>query len=116
MIRDGLLFVSGRLQSHDGGPSLPLDRKALRPGDLVNPPTLSGGFEVPDRIRDTRSIYQPVIRSFFHKSVDVLELFDTPSRITLSVSVSAQPYQLRLCICLIHHSSGNRPNNLHRTF
>lgn len=79
MIRDGLLFVSGRLHSNDGGPSLPLDRKALRPGDLVNPPTLSGGFEVPNRIRDARSIYQPVIRSYFHKSVDVLELFDTPS-------------------------------------
>ena len=37
-------------------------------------------------------------------------------RITLSVSVSAQPYQIRLCICSIRHSSKNRPHNLHRTF
>ena len=80
MIRDGMLLVAGRLQQCGGGPALPLDdRKALRPGDLVNPPTLGGGFEIPARLRNARSIYQPVIRSYFHKSVDVLELFDTPS-------------------------------------
>lgn len=80
MIRDGMLLVAGRLQRNGGGPALPLDdRKALRPGDLVNPPTVGGGFELPERLRNARSIYQPVIRSYFHKSADVLELFDTPS-------------------------------------
>ena len=80
MIRDGMLLVAGRLQRNGGGPALPLDdRGALRPGDLVNPPTLGGGFEIPGRLRDARSIYQPVIRSYFHKTADVLELFDTPS-------------------------------------
>jgi hypothetical protein len=80
MIRDGMLLVAGRLQRNGGGPALPLDdRKALRPGDLVNPPTVGGGFELPERLRNGRSIYQPVIRSYFHKSADVLELFDTPS-------------------------------------
>jgi hypothetical protein len=80
MIRDGMLLVAGRLQGNSGGPALPLDdRKALRPGDLVNPPTVGGGFELPARLLNARSIYQPVIRSYFHKSADVLELFDTPS-------------------------------------
>jgi len=79
MIRDSVLFVSGELQKHSGGPSIPLDRKSLRPGDLVNPPTIGAGFEVPDSLRHARSIYQPVVRSYFHKSLDVLELFDMPS-------------------------------------
>ena len=95
MIRDSVLFVSGRLQSHAGGPAVPLDRQSLRPGDLVNPPTI-GGFEVPDSIRHARSIYQPVVRSYFHKSLDVLELFDVPSpnhivgeRVTTTVPTQA---------------------------
>ena len=80
MIRDSMLFVSGRLVPCAGGPAIPLEnRKTLRPGDLVNPPTISGGFDVPPRLETARSIYQPVIRSYVHKSLNGLELFDTPS-------------------------------------
>ena len=78
MIRDSVLLVSGQLQTHPGGPAIPLDRKSLRPGDLVNPPTI-GGFEVPPDRSQARSIYQPVVRSYVHSSLDVLELFDMPS-------------------------------------
>jgi len=80
MIRDSMLLVSGRLVHYDGGPAIPLgDRKTLRPGDLVNPPTIGGGFDVPPQLQSARSIYQPVIRSYVHKSLNGLELFDTPS-------------------------------------
>ena len=80
MIRDGMLQVSGRLLHCNGGPAIPIqDRKTLRPGDLVNPPTIGGGFDVPPELQSARSIYQPVIRSYVHKSLGGLELFDTPS-------------------------------------
>ncbi|MEO1995303.1 MAG: PSD1 and planctomycete cytochrome C domain-containing protein [Planctomycetaceae bacterium] len=80
MMRDSMLMVSGRLVQCDGGPAIPLhDRKTLRPGDLVNPPTIGGGFDLPPRRQSARSIYQPVIRSYVHKSLSGLELFDTPS-------------------------------------
>ena len=80
MIRDSMLWVSGSLQRRNGGPAIPLaERESLAPGDLVNPPTVRGGFEVPQQYRFSRSIYQPVIRSYVHKSLNLIELFDTPS-------------------------------------
>ncbi len=94
MIRDGVMLMSGHLNSYNGGPPIPLkERTSLSPGDLVNPPTLRGKFKLTPAVAQARSIYQPVIRSYFHKTQDVLETFDTPNpnQITARRANSASP-------------------------
>jgi hypothetical protein len=78
-IRDGLMAISGRLDSGRGGPSLGLEipGNVGGIGDQVNPPTYSGS-KIPDEVVNRRAIYWPVFRKPPDGQLEILDVFDFP--------------------------------------
>ena len=77
-IRDGMLAVSGELDTARGGPSLGLELKdnIKGAGGNVNPPTWGNG--IPDSVMNRRSIYLPLKRERPVGELEILSIFDFP--------------------------------------
>lgn len=77
-IRDAMLAASGELDSARGGPSLGLELKdnILGAGGDVNPPTW--GNQIPDYVKNRRSIYLPLKRERPVGELELLSAFDFP--------------------------------------
>jgi hypothetical protein len=76
VIRDSMLFASGRLDRTRGGPSLPVDVPGnLNPGGTGN---MSDGIRLPDSMKFRRTIYLPQKRKGPFDALDFLGAFDLP--------------------------------------
>jgi len=72
-IRDTVLQVSDQLDSGRGGPSLPLTAQNVH---TIAPFFLEEDSIIENRVRNRRTVYQPVMRSGQMTDVDILNLFD----------------------------------------
>lgn len=72
-IRDSILEISGQLSSEREGPSLPLTAQNVH---TIAPFFLEEDSVIEDRIRNRRTVYQPVMRSGQMTDIDILNLFD----------------------------------------
>jgi cytochrome c553 len=72
-IRDAILQVSGRLDLSRGGPSLPLTAQNVH---TIAPFFLEEDSVIEDRVRNRRTVYQPILRGGQLTDVDILNLFD----------------------------------------
>ena len=72
-IRDAMLQVSGRLDPSRGGPSLPLTAQNVH---TIAPFFLEEDSVIENRVRNRRTIYQPIMRGGQLTDVDILNLFD----------------------------------------
>ena len=77
-IRDTMLAVSGQLDPARGGPSLGLELKGniKGAGGNVNPPTW--GNQIPDYVKQRRSIYLPLKRERPVGDLEIFSVFDFP--------------------------------------
>ena len=72
-IRDTILQVSGRLDLSRGGPSLPLTAQNVH---TIAPFFLEEDSVIEDRVKNRRTVYQPILRGGQLTDVDILNLFD----------------------------------------
>jgi hypothetical protein len=72
-IRDTLLQVAGNLDAGRGGPSLPLTAQNVH---TIAPFFLEDEAIIEDRVKNRRTVYQPVMRNSQMAGVDILNLFD----------------------------------------
>lgn len=77
-IRDAMLFASGQLDPARGGPCLGLELQGnIRgAGGDVNPPTW--GNQIPDYVKNRRSVYLPYKRERPVGELEILSVFDFP--------------------------------------
>ncbi|MDP6442935.1 MAG: PSD1 and planctomycete cytochrome C domain-containing protein [Pirellulaceae bacterium] len=75
-IRDSMLFVSGQLNIHRGGPTLPLDE----PGNLSTSLTgsLRANAKLSSDLKRRRAVYLPAKRKAPFDEIDFLGAFDLP--------------------------------------
>ncbi len=91
-IRDTILQVSGRLDPARGGPSLPLTAQNVH---TIAPFFLEEDSIIEDRVRNRRTVYQPVMRGGQMTDVDILNLFDfaDPDQVVGTRSPTTVPTQ-----------------------
>jgi hypothetical protein len=75
-IRDAMLAIGGQLDEGRGGPSLGLEV----PGNLkpFEPTFIDEKLRLPDRVKNRRTVYLPVLRKSQLDSLDMLNLFGFP--------------------------------------
>jgi hypothetical protein len=75
-IRDAMLAIAGQLNESRGGPSLGLEV----PGNLkpFEPTFIDEKLRLPDRVKNRRTVYLPVLRKSQLDSLDMLNLFGFP--------------------------------------
>jgi hypothetical protein len=72
-IRDTVLQVAGDLDPGRGGPSLPLTPQNVH---TIAPFFLEDEAVIDDKIRNRRTVYQPIMRNSQMEGIDILNLFD----------------------------------------